>query len=576
MKFLDTEPNEVRFIGILETNNGWSGAYVASDLLHKWHDKFEWTGGPKKEEVDATMTTFRSEINVEKLVVKYTLEIMNFLHILPTTYQITTDELVLLCSGVGLIEAESAEELERIGFSCIDHLEKFSYNVMKNSPSSLDPRCARRLDNINLSSLSRLEHLSLFLVGKNDSSIIRLQSCCRLKTLILRGNFEYLPGDMFLGLGELRALDVRGTNLHYLPYSFKKLELLRYLDVSKTPIMSLSELCHVTKLETLRLRGCSEFSHQLPEDLSKLINLRHLKFGNWNKLSSLPKGFGNLTKLLSLETFPVGKEDGTRLGELMNMNELRGSIRIRQLENVLSEEDAKRASLHTKKNIKELSLDWGDSRRKDTNVDEKVLEYLRPHFSLERLQILGYNGKLLPSWISSPYFSGIVTIDLMLCNSCAWLSSLGQLPSLKNLDINRMDGVSNINALFCRESPTNNDYHAFPKLEKLDLRSMSNLESWTGVEEGDFPSLLRLGISCCRRLVTLPTLSSIKSLKKINLYDCPVLSRRLLQDLPCNLEEFRVTDCPTLKERSHTNVSHSNLPPHADEIYVDYDQVQVD
>ncbi|KAM3285666.1 hypothetical protein P3S67_024465 [Capsicum chacoense] len=101
---------------------------------------------------------------------------------------------------------------------------------------------------------------------------------------------------------------------------------------------------HLVFLQTMKLDGCSNLI-RLPLHLGKLAQLRHLEFDILGRLNSMPVKIGNLTSLQTLRAFIVGREDGCRIEELKNLNNLNGSFCISGLENVLNCHEAKEAAM---------------------------------------------------------------------------------------------------------------------------------------------------------------------------------------------------------------------------------------
>jgi hypothetical protein len=109
---------------------------------------------------------------------------------------------------------------------------------------------------------------------------------------------------------------------------------------------------------------------------------------------------------------------------------------------------------------------------------------------------------------------------------------------------------------------------AFPKLQKLHLRDMPNLESWTGFVSGDMPLLVKFRLDNCPGLRYLPSelsyskvltsmqlhhvdslqvIESLPVLKELTLQACSELER--ISNLPL-LEVLMVTGCSRLKHVS--------------------------
>ncbi|XP_047942323.1 putative disease resistance protein At3g14460 isoform X2 [Salvia hispanica] len=379
-----------------------------------------------------------------------------------------------------------------------------------------------------------------------------LKNFKQLHTLVVLGDrcavTGQLPSDFFLGLKLLRTLDLSRTHIAEVPGSIGKLESLRYLDMSGTPIQRLPEsVDRLHRLQTLNLKYCVGLS-ALPRGLGKLVELRHLDLDIISQLKSMPGGMGNLVKLQTLQAFIVGKKnDGCGIGELKNMNEISGSFSISMLENVSGAEEAREAVLLHKTYIDKLELRWNDFGDADSQDTAEILESLQPHFHLKELLLSFYGGSRFPSWMSNPFYTDLVTMTLYKCINCAILPSIGELPSLKILNIFHMENVRNISILFCRNIVTT-VVNAFPRLEELTLEGMSALEEWTGVEDGDFPCLAQVSIRYCPELRLLP-LSQLSSLERLEISHCKQLISLTEGSLPDSLDSLIIRCCPGINER---------------------------
>ncbi|KAM2968232.1 hypothetical protein FF1_028404 [Malus domestica] len=201
------------------------------------------------------------------------------------------------------------------------------------------------------------------------------------------------------------------------------------------------------------------------------------------------------------------------------------------------------------------SISMDGSRNERTEM--VVLEMLQPHKNIKKVTIEDYGGTRFPSWIASPLFSNIIYLKLINCRKCTRLPALGQLPSLKDLIVEGMEGIKSIGAEFYR------DYHSsvlpFPLLETLKFDYMINWEEWSssGVEgREDFCCLQKMEILNCPKLKKFS--QNFSALRKMRIKWCeelialPSLSKTdncLEQrgEFP-NLLELSIWTCPNLKE----------------------------
>nr|CAD1831255.1 unnamed protein product [Ananas comosus var. bracteatus] len=295
-----------------------------------------------------------------------------------------------------------------------------------------------------------------------------------------------------------------------MPSSFYRLYYLQVLDVSRSGLPTWS-----------------------PEGLDKLINLRVLNVHE--AFASQIARIGKLTSLQGLAEFRTSKKNGRKMVELQNMNELQGSLRIKNLENVDSMQEAAEAKLNRKEYIKKLRYQVSDMAGDKLVVASAILDS-------ELLRILD---------ISPP---------------------LGRLPHLKFLEIRWMCAVKKISFEFY----ANNRLKGFALLEHLRFEGMPELVEWSQAKEyRAFPSLcgvqiekcpkltdeafssclqtlIRLSsleISCCHRLISLPSASVLRhltTLKELYIKCCENLASLGGLHALTSLKELELTDCPKL------------------------------
>ncbi|XP_004306088.1 PREDICTED: putative disease resistance protein RGA3-like [Fragaria vesca subsp. vesca] len=141
---------------------------------------------------------------------------------------------------------------------------------------------------------------------------------------------DKVPEIIFSKFKAMRVLSLDTAVMKELPNSFGKLKHLRYLDLSKTRIKALPKsIGKLYNIQTLRMQKCD--LNKLPREMQNLINLRHLYV---DEKIEFPAGmFRGLTNLRTLSCFNVGDEMGCRIEELGGLNQLKGTLTIRKLEN---------------------------------------------------------------------------------------------------------------------------------------------------------------------------------------------------------------------------------------------------
>ncbi|MED6160624.1 hypothetical protein PIB30_053165 [Stylosanthes scabra] len=293
------------------------------------------------------------------------------------------------------------------------------------------------------------------------------------------------------------------SKLTMLPSSLGELIHLHYLDLSQSTIETLPEsLCKLSSLQTLKLEGCSNMT-MLPNGMYNLLNLRHLDI-RYIPLKEMPKGMGKLKQLHVLSKYIVGKQEDNGIQELGGLLNLQGSFDIKHLENVVDVDQARSARIIEKKYIEELSLKWslGDDMVSDREFERDVLDSLQPHTGLKELVIRGYKGKIFPDWLGHYSYDNMTHVSLKSCKNCSKLPSLGQLPSLKSLNIEGFDQLTCIGDEFYKNEDDRTLHVApFPSLETLEFRNMACWEVWNLPGEPEaFPHLKKLEISECPML----------------------------------------------------------------------------
>ncbi|KAL5537588.1 hypothetical protein UlMin_044120 [Ulmus minor] len=374
-------------------------------------------------------------------------------------------------------------------------------------------------------------------------------------------NFYYVSKEvvpsLFSKLRCLRVLSLQSyLNISQLPDSMGKLRHLRYLDLSWTPIRRLPEsICLLFNLQTLKLWGCHDLI-MLPKDMHRLINLRYLCFSG-NSLVEMPIQISKLKNLQKLGTFVVGKDDGTNIAELKEFPNLRGALRVKNLQNVKKAEDALQAKLMDKKNLEELKLEWGDETN-DSEHERNILDKLLPNSNLKRLKIRGYGGTTFPNWVGDRSLcSKIVDLSLANCEYCHSLPPLGQLFFLESLLIERFDGIVSVGTEFYGNCSS--VVKPFASLKYLIFKDMPNWEVWSmPIEDVDqaFPKLRKLGVHSCKMLTEdLPHF--LLSLMSLRISDC--------EKLACSLPKMPIVStihleyCNELKIDSYSFTENSSL-----------------
>ncbi|XP_047952408.1 putative disease resistance protein RGA4 isoform X2 [Salvia hispanica] len=439
-----------------------------------------------------------------------------FCSVFPKGRRFKKHELIEYWMGEGFLEADENNDLEFVGENFFNILLDNSllqnarryYGGVEYVMHDLvhDLACHVLGGSHNTSDISPVRYM--FLEDKSKDVLER--NAKYLRTLLVMDN---ICGNMFSKFKCLHVLTFGSDGVIEFPSSIRKLIHLRVLNINGSRIERLpdwiGELIH---LQTLR----AEVDNiQLPSTLKYLINLRHLYI---EKLVDLPAEMGRLTCLRTLKFFRVGDKSGYKIEELGSLNDLKGELKISDLEKVGNKEEAEKANLHKKSKLVELHLVWDPCRQDETRNDENVLDGLQPHSNLKKLKIEGFTGKRFPSWNpdmavenvargSWVQLDNLIEISLSHCLECEEIPMFGQLPNLKSLWLEGLRNVKSINS-----SAHKSQSIVFPALESLKMYDIPRLTEWVHTESVGvsgvklFPHLQYLAIERCKQLTNFPAL----------------------------------------------------------------------
>ncbi|MED6146636.1 hypothetical protein PIB30_036426 [Stylosanthes scabra] len=466
-------------------------------------------------------------------------------------FRFDKDKLILLWMAEDLLQPQENNTLENIGCAYFDELvarsffQPSSYNgkyfVMHDLMHDLAVFFAgkfyfkfkefgnpRLIDN-------KTRHLSC---GKFYEDSIKLfreayNGAAHMRTFLdytytLSDRSIDIESDFLLLQQQLECLRVFSSRLFKkLPDSIGELIHLRYLNLSDSPIVTLPEsICKLYNLQTLKLKDCRRLK-MLPNGLQDLVNLRHLDIRGAFDLKKMPKGMRKLNHLNFLPYYIVGEQEDNGIRELGTLDDLHGSFRISNLENVKHSGEALEARMGNKKHINTLELQWcRDGDIDDVETERDILDKLQPHQKLKTLSIWGYGGETFPDWLLGlSCYSNMTKLSLMSCKNCGELPSLAQLPSLQHLEISYFAVLEKIDLEFFNKNSSGSFQQEAPfkSLETLIIRGMSRWREWHFPDDFDgFPRLRILSIE-----------------------DCPVLRGDLPAHLPA-LEDLTINRCEKL------------------------------
>ncbi|CAK8565010.1 unnamed protein product [Lathyrus sativus] len=471
----------------------------------------------------------------------------SYCSIFPKDYPLDRKQLVLLWMAEGFLDhSQDRKTMEEVGDECFAELLSRSliqqlhddsrgqifvlHDLVNDLATAVCGKSCYRLEfgaksyeNVRYLSYNK-EKYDIFKKFKTFDKFKRLRSFLAIHFVWEEYNLSRNTVNYLLPTFQrLRVLSLSNYgNIITLPVTIGNLVQLRYLNLSRTDIASLPDtICNLYYLQTLILSWCSKLT-ELPEHVGKLINLRHLYIDR-TSIIEMPKQIAELENLQTLNVFVVGKKNiGLSVRELGKFPKLRGKVVIKNLQNVIDVMEASVTNLKSKEHIEELTLQWGEETD-DTLNERNVLDMLQPSANLEKLSIISYGGTSFPSWFGDPSFSNMVSLSISNCVNCMTLPPLGELPSLKDLNICNMPILETIGQQFYGmvAGGSNSSFQPFSSLEKLVIQDMSNWKEWHPFPDSmfPFPCLKTLWLYGCPKLQGhLP--NHLPSIEKIEIYGC--------------------------------------------------------
>ncbi|XXG46062.1 hypothetical protein AAC387_Pa02g0995 [Persea americana] len=239
----------------------------------------------------------------------------------------------------------------------------------------------------------------------------------------------------------------------------------------------------------------------------------------------MPARISKLSDLQTLTLFIVSKENG--INELRDLN-LRGSINIQNLQNVLNPLDANKVGLGERHKLSSLGLSWKDSHDSalvENDNYERVIESLQPHSNLQSLSIEDYMGSRFPHWLmhlKQHHLKDLTIQDMPDLEKWSSDKRSQTLPHIKQLKIEdcpkltqmpHLPSVEELRLIGCNEMP---------------LMSVMAYTAITVLWIGGFPEMISFPEGLLKNLTLI---------KDLYIYDCPKL-KSLSKD---------VHDLPTIK-----------------------------
>ncbi|XP_075675202.1 disease resistance protein RGA2-like [Castanea sativa] len=383
-------------------------------------------------------------------------------------------------------------------------------------------------DSKNVDVDEKIRHVSCPCIIRSslNETLSLLVKVKKIRTFLRTSNYfneldESMLNTITSNFRSLRALGIGGLRITRVPNSIGNLIHLKYLDLSRSSIITLPEaITRLWNLQTLKVFSCGSLK-ELPKDIKELVNLRHLDDKKCGALNNMPRGLGQLTCLQTLPLFVVSKDSSSTskhvggLGELNQLNNIRGTLKITHLERLEdANSECKAANISGKQHLEELKLRW-DQEGNINNDDEKSLDGLQPHQNLKYLSVRGYGGVRFSSWLS--LLANLVEINIFNGERCQHLPRLSQLPSLQSLRLFHMKDLEYMSDGDISEevpaSSTGSSTPFFPLLKSLSIEYCPKLKGWwrsASMQDHhhhslpSFPCLSYLDIFDCPNLTSMP------------------------------------------------------------------------
>ncbi|KAM7515352.1 hypothetical protein LguiA_004935 [Lonicera macranthoides] len=237
-------------------------------------------------------------------------------------------------------------------------------------------------------------------------------------------------------------------------------------------------------------------------------NEQYAEFGKAPTYHSFAKNMASLinSKIITEFMIILDKNNTLTTTELRGLSDLRGTLAIIRLHNVMIVQDAREDNFLCMQGLEELTLTWS-SVFDDSRSETLEYEVLKPHTKLAKLKIVFYGGIAFLSWVCDPSFVDITNLTVGGCKRFV------SLPPLKELFIEGMVGVKNVGDRILR------GLVSFPErgllsyldlgsqlptsLTTLQIRDLVSIESLSmGLQ--NLISLETLGIKNCPKLQSLP------------------------------------------------------------------------
>jgi NB-ARC domain len=499
--------------------------------------------------------------------------LFRYCSIFPKNYDFEKDELIQMWMGAGLIPEYQDRKTrpEDVGEECFNALVAKSFlnksqwdsyimhDSLHNLACSLSKdECWSVQGNDSRSMPLTIRHLS---VRIDDLSILKTLTRPRyLRTLVLEfdGSAHELAIvlDNFLrGLSSIRVLRLHGPSINEFPMAIVELVHLRYISFCTEYDLSVpnyfNKLYHLQAIH-IYLRACrSAFdlkvcSQELAkaDAFSKLTRLRYFSlFGENDACSvSLFPGFGKLTSLQKLEKFNVKDEDGYKLGELKELDDLHYSLEITGIENVQNHTEATESFLKNKRSLNSLSLTWNSDNsdlKENTDQDSSELEETTEPCDQDLEEKVGSDEMS---------FEENVDLDDFYFEEKNNSGDLDLQEETGHLKLDLKEGSREDEKILNCLKPHSN-------LKELSLNGYVGQTPPIWLRNETLSHLISVTLRSCHKIRELPPLGELPFLKSLHLIDLPciieigygIYAEGQGNSFPL-LEEFKMSDMPECRK----------------------------
>ncbi|PWA69864.1 NB-ARC domains-containing protein [Artemisia annua] len=472
--------------------------------------------------------------------------------LIPKDYVFDKDDLILWWMAEGFLHNSTIEKsMERLGEECFQELLSRSFfqhvpheeslfvmhDLMNDLATFVAGEFFVRLDldvkkDVRKTDFQNFRHMSFVCEIYNTYNKFKaFEKANSLRTFLAMPNVvrpaswqafylsSKLLADILSQLPLLRVLSLSKLEIVEVPECVGNMKHLRYLNLSRTSITHLPEnVCNLYNLQILIVSGCRNLT-KLPASFLKLKNLRHFDIRNTLLWNMMPPWISEMKSLQTVSNNIVVENNAFFMSWLRNLKNVQAEISIDGLQKLQSARDMQEVNLEEKM-VSELHVEWSNdfNDARNETLEKEVLDALKPHSdNLKVLNIYSYGGKVFPKWIGDPSFHQLTSVSIWGCRNCTFLPPLGQLPSLKKLDIRGLNEVKVVGSEFLGTGT------AFSKLESLSFKDMSGWEVWSTnsgvVDAVMFPCLQELEIYDCPNLVEV-SLEALPSLRVLRLRSC--------------------------------------------------------